>query len=425
MLTRRSFLQTATVAAAAAQSRPKRLAIVATIYRLQSHAQHMGDRFLAGYPYGGEWHKADMKVVSLYVDQKPAGDLSGARAREFGFRVYPTIAEALRCGGKELAVDAVLIIAEHGDYPRNEKGQILYPRYEFFEQCIQVFEQSSRAVPVYNDKALSYSFEKAKNGGRLRGVCSFRMLAGSSLPVTWRLPAIELPLGCHIEEALMVGEGGSDAMDFHALEGLQCMVERRRGGETRRESRAAIWKATRSGRPWTRAATRRTCLPPPSPAATPRSASPLPMAARRTWSASGELRVLAKNPAAYFIEYRDGLKATMLMLDGALKDFNFAARVSGDGANSVHAIPADARSQCDLLRLPDAQSRGDVRNRCGALSCRPDPTGQRHARKLPDLETSEPRTPGNTAPERHLQAARAVTVRAGIGIPRSTLPAAW
>ena len=41
------------------------------------------------------------------------------------------------------------------------------------------------------------------------------------------------------------------------------------------------------------------------------------------------LRKLAKKPAAYFIEYRDGLKATMLMLDGALKDFNFAARLAG------------------------------------------------------------------------------------------------
>src|SRR5499427_9764844 len=59
----------------------------------------------------------------------------------------------------------------------------------------------------------------------------FPLLGGSSIPVTWRLPSIELPLGCEIEAALMVGVGGSDAMDFHALEGLQCMVERRRGGE--------------------------------------------------------------------------------------------------------------------------------------------------------------------------------------------------
>ena len=135
MLTRRTFLQT-TAVAAAAQSRPRRVAILATIYRLQSHAQHMGDRFLVGYPYGGVWHKPNFDVVSMYVDQKPEGDLSGARASEFGLKVYPTVAEALRCGGRQLAVDAVLLIAEHGNYPRNEKGQILYPRHEFFEQCV-------------------------------------------------------------------------------------------------------------------------------------------------------------------------------------------------------------------------------------------------------------------------------------------------
>ncbi len=298
------------------------------MYRHLSHAQHMGDRFLTGYPYGGAWHKPDMKVVSLYVDQKPEGDLSGARASEFGFRVYPTIAEALRCGGKELAVDAVLIIAEHGDYPRNEKGQILYPRYEFFEQCVQVFEQDGRAVPVYNDKHLSYSFEKARKMVDASRRLRFPMLAGSSLPVTWRLPAIELPLGCTIEEALMVGEGGSDAMDFHALEAMQCMVERRRGGEVGVKAVQllegdAVWKALDEGRYSKELLT----------AALSRSDTPLGLTVTdgRTQDlvASGQLRVLAKNPAAYFIEYGDGLKATMLMLDGAIKDFNFAARLKG------------------------------------------------------------------------------------------------
>ena len=109
----------------------KRIAVVATVYRYLSHAQHIGDRFLVGYPRDGTWHKPDMKVVSLYVDQKPEGDQSGARAKEFGFEVYPTIAETLRCGGDRLAVDAVLVIGEHGQYDRNEKGQVLYPRYDF------------------------------------------------------------------------------------------------------------------------------------------------------------------------------------------------------------------------------------------------------------------------------------------------------
>ena len=328
MLTRRGFLQTTAMAAAAAQSQPKRIAIIATIYRLQSHAQHMGDRFLVGYPYAGAWHKPDMKVVSLYVDQKPEGDLSGDRAREFGFQIYSTVSEALRCGGKQLAVDAVLIIAEHGNYPRNEKGQILYPRYEFFEQCVKVFEQDGRAVPVYNDKHLSYSFEKANMMVAASRRLHFPMLAGSSIPVTWRLPSIDLPLGCRIDDALMIGEGGSDAMDFHALEGLQCMVERRRGGESGVKAVQllegdAVWKAGDEGRYSKELLT----------AALSRSDTPLGLTVDdgRTQDlvASGELRKLAKKPAAYFIEYRDGLKATMLMLDGAVKDFNFAARLRG------------------------------------------------------------------------------------------------
>ena len=99
-----------------------------------SHAWHMGERFLVGYPIDGRWHQPPFDVVAAYVDQKPDNDLSRKRAEEFGFPIYPTIAEALRCGGKELAVDAVLIIGEHGNYPKNEFGQTKYPRYEFFKQ---------------------------------------------------------------------------------------------------------------------------------------------------------------------------------------------------------------------------------------------------------------------------------------------------
>jgi hypothetical protein len=328
MLTRRTFLQTTAALAASPAAPPKRIAILATIYRLQSHAQHMGDRFLVGYPYGGVWRKPNVRVVSLYVDQRPDGDLSAARAREFGFRVYPTIPEALRCGGPQLAVDAVLLIAEHGNYARNDKGQILYPRYEFFEQCVQVFDEDRRAVPLYNDKHLSYSFEKAKAMVDASRRLHFPMLAGSSIPVTWRLPSIELPLDCVIEDALMVGEGGSDAMDFHALEGLQCMVERRRGGETGVQAVQliqgdAVWKAGEAGR------YSKDLLA----AALSRSDTPLGLTVTdgRTQDlvAANELPNLVKSPAAYFIEYRDGLKATMLMLDGAIRDFNFAARLTG------------------------------------------------------------------------------------------------
>jgi hypothetical protein len=328
MLTRRNFIQVAAATAAAQTRQPKRVAIVATIYRYLSHAQHEGDRWLVGYPIDGAWHKPDWKGVSLYVDQKPAGDLSGARAKEFGFEVYPTIAEALRCGGDKLAVDAVLIIGEHGDYPRNEKGQILYPRYEFFQECVKVFEKDGRSVPVFNDKNLSYSFEKAKRMVDASHRLRFPMLAGSSLPVTWRLPAMDLPLGCRIEEALMVGVGGSDAMDYHALEGMQCMVERRGRGETGVKAVQMmegddVWKAGEQGRYSKELLT----------SALSRSDTPLGLSLEdgrpQDMVASGVLPKLVKDPAAYFVEYRDGLKATLLMLNGALKDYNFAARVHG------------------------------------------------------------------------------------------------
>jgi hypothetical protein len=324
MITRRTFLGSAAVPLLA-QAQPKRIAIVATIFRLQSHAQHIGDRFIAGYPFAGEWHKPNTQVVSLYVDQKPAGDLSDARAQEFGFKVYPTIAEALCCGGSKLAVDAVLIIGEHGDYPRNEKGQVLYPRYEFFQQVAKVFETEGRSVPVYNDKHLSYSFEKAKTMRDTARRLKFPMLAGSSLPVTWRLPDLELPHGCEIDDALMVGTGGSDAMDFHALEAMQCMLERRKGGERGVKSVQliegdAVWQDARWSKELLRSALSRSD-----------NLKGMTVTDGRTQDmvGTGVLPQLVKNPWAYFIEYRDGVKATLLMLSDAVGDFNFAVKLKG------------------------------------------------------------------------------------------------
>ena len=307
---------------------PKRIAVIATIYRYLSHAQHFADRFMVGYPYEGRWHRPDTQVVSLYIDQKPEGDQSTDRAREFGFSVYPTISEALRCGGDKLAVDAVLLIGEHGEYPRNEKGQVLYPRYEFFKECVKIFEEDGRAVPIYNDKHLSYSFGKAQemvaDGHRL----GFPILAGSSLPVTWRLPDVELPLDCEIESALMIGVGGSDPMDYHALEAMQCMVERRKGGETGVKAVQLIegdgvWKAGEEGR-WSKELLE---------SALSRCDSPCGLTEEdgRTQDllGSGELQKLVENPAAYLIERNDGLQTTLLMLNGAIRDYCFAARLKG------------------------------------------------------------------------------------------------
>lgn len=339
----------------------KRIAVIATVYRYLSHAQHIGDRFLVGYPRDGIWHKPDMRVVSLYVDQKPEGDQSAARAKEFGFEVYPTIARTLRCGGDKLAVDAVLVIGEHGQYARNEKGQVLYPRHEFVKQCVDVFEEDGVAVPVYNDKHLSYGFDKAKWMVDASRRLKFPMLAGSSLPVTWRLPDLELPLNCEIESALMVGYGGADVMDFHGLEALQCMVERRRGGENgvsavQMVEGDAVWKAGEEGR-----YSRELLVSALSRSDTPQGQT---LADGRTQDlvAKGELPRLVKNPAAYFIEYRDGLKATLLMLNGAVKDFTFAARLKGGSIQSTQFFlspePNVTYSECLARKIEELFETG-------------------------------------------------------------------
>ncbi|MBI2926102.1 MAG: hypothetical protein HYY24_10395 [Verrucomicrobia bacterium] len=334
-ITRRNFLGalgSATLAGAvrpvlAAATAPRRIAIVTTVWTYQSHAQHMGDRFLVGYPRHGCWHRPPLQVVSLYVDQKPAGDLSRQRAADHGFTIYPSITEALRCGGNNLAVDAVVIIGEHGDYPKNQKGQILYPRFEFFQEVVRVFEQDGRAVPVFNDKHLSYSWEKARKMVADSKRLKFPFLAGSSLPVTWRLPPVEISYGAKLKEALMGGVGGSDPMDYHALEAMQCMVERRRGGETGVKSVQliegdAVWRAGEEGR-WSKRLLE---------AALSRSDSlqgDSELYSRpQDLANNGQLPTLVKNPAAYFIERNDGLRTTLLMLNGGLQDYCFAAQLA-------------------------------------------------------------------------------------------------
>lgn len=306
----------------------KRLAIITTVWRPMSHAHHMGDRFLVGYPLDGRWHTPELEVVSAYVDQFPDNDLSRARAKEFGFKIHSSIAEALRCGGDRLAVDAVLIIGEHGDYPRNELGQRLYPRYEFFKQVTDVFRRDRRAVPVFNDKHLSWNWKWAREMVDTARELDFPFLAGSSLPVTWRMPSIDMPYGAEVEEAICVAMGGIDVYDFHALETLQCMVERRRGGESGVKAVRAlrgerVWQAMEAGS-WGKGgwdpSLFEACL---TRSHTLRQATGF----SHRHPTPAQIREWVQDPVAYRIEYADGLRTTMLLLNGLVNDFTFAARL--------------------------------------------------------------------------------------------------
>ena len=390
MLTRRRFLNSSALGpallgyrrmlpSAAAQTsshNPVRLAVIGSTYHYGSDLQTIADRFLVGYPYEGDWHMPDVQVVSMYVEARPrragagdqrnsttqrsqrppvaqsayhgppstgrgalstpepenkienAADLSEARAQEFGFRLCANIPEALRCGGDQIAVNAVLAVVEQGNYPSNPKGQILYPRYDFFEQCAQVFEEDKRAVPYFNHGSLSFSFRDAHSMVATADRLKFPMLAGSSLPVTWRLPDIDIPMGAQVEDAVMVCP--FLGMEFEALEAMQCMLERRKGGESGFKAVQLldgddVWAAGESGR-WSKELLS---------SALSRSDAPLGLTVLdgRTQDlvASGVLPQLVKEPAAWCVEYHDGTRATLLVLQGGDQDFTFSARVAGQG----------------------------------------------------------------------------------------------
>ena len=310
----------------------KRMAVVTTLWNYRSHAWHMAERFLAGYPLKGKWHQPPFEGISAYIDQTGDDDLSRGRAKQFGFKIYPTIAEALCAGGGKLAVDAVLVIGEHGDYPVNEIGQKQYPRYQFFKQIVEVFRNSTRTAPVFTDKHLSRNFAWAKEMVETSKTMGFPLLAGSSLPVTWRMPAIELPAEAEVEEALVVAFGQTDIYDFHALDALQSFVERRRGGETGVKAMHAlrgdsVWKAMQAGG-WSDGG----WDPRLFEACLSRSQT---LAQGETFSdrypTFEQMREWVKEPVAYRYEYADGTKATMLQLNGLVEDFTVAARLKGQG----------------------------------------------------------------------------------------------
>jgi hypothetical protein len=306
--------------------RPKLAAIVTTYFKM-SHGQHIVDRLLDGYGWNGTHHYPPMDLVSLYVDQVGKTDLSRERlGRHPNTKGYPTIAETLTLGGSKLAVDGVVIVGEHGNYPRNEKGQTKYPRWEFFEQMVKVFRDSGRSVPVFNDKHLSWNWEWARKMYDTSREMKFAYMAGSSLPVTWRTPQVEMPLGAHISEAMCVCYGGVDSYDFHGLETVQCMVERRRGGESGVEWVQAyrgekFWEALREGI-WPR---------PLMDSALCRSHTLVPARAgfNHVFPTVDDMRRLVKDPVAYRYQHADGLKCTVLLMNGLLRDFNFAAYVNG------------------------------------------------------------------------------------------------
>ena len=194
-------------------SPPKKIAAIITEYRPLSHADVIVGKYLEGFNQDERPPYPHSKIVSMFTEQVPKQDISRDRAKKFHVPIFRTAADALTMGGDKLAVDGVLLIGEHGDYPTNDKEQKLYPRFEMFLKITDVFRQSGRSVPMFNDKHLSWNFRQAKRMVDISHELRFPMLAGSSAPVAQRIPAVDTPFGDKQNHAVAISYSGIDITD--------------------------------------------------------------------------------------------------------------------------------------------------------------------------------------------------------------------
>jgi hypothetical protein len=327
-------------------ARRPRVAAVYTVFRFRSHAHNILENFLMPYLFNGKRMSSPCEVVSFYADQRsPENDTTDEVARRFKIPVFKTIEGAMTLGGKELAVDAVLSIGEHGEYPTNRLGQHEYPRKRFFDEITAVMRRSNRFVPLFNDKHLSFHWSWS------RAMCDFcqkhrlPFMAGSSVPLAQRRPPLEIPAGSMFEEAVSIHAGGVESYDFHALEVLQSMVESRKGGETGVASVEflagdALFAAGRKGRWSLRLAEAAMATEFGKNVPDLRQAMP---------------REKPVEPHGLLISYRDGFRATMLKLGASSVRWNFACKLAGDDrlyATRLHAGPYGNR--CLFMALAHA-----------------------------------------------------------------------
>jgi len=142
-------------------------------------------------------------------------------------------------------------------------------------------------------------------------------MAGSSVPLTWRKPSLTLPMKSVLQGAVQIGYGPFEGYGYHALEGMQSAVERRLGGETGVAAVTCL-QGEKMWQPFD---------------ANPSLKAMLDSGMKHvTAHAQGDFRKIAqadKQSASWLIEYRDGLKAVVAMLNGWVHE--------GDGGAFIFA----------------------------------------------------------------------------------------
>jgi hypothetical protein len=264
---------------------------------------------LDGYRLNHEWHAPRLEVVAFYVDQFPENDMAREEAEEHGIPIFPSVAQALRVGAGKLSVDAVAVIGEHGDYPRTPRGNFMYPRRRYFDEISGVMRHDGRIIPMYQDKYFAYTWDDAKHMYGSMKEMGIPVLCGSTVPLAWRRPPLDVPRGARITEALTTSYSDLEEHAYHAIELLQSMAERRKGGETgvsrvRHCADDEVWKLAAAGE-WSRSLL---------DAALARRVNAVP-------------RDSQQPPEAFLIRYRDGLKGTVLHWNARTRDYAFAAKI--------------------------------------------------------------------------------------------------
>lgn len=299
--------------AGSTQEPKKKIAAVVTAYYHNSHADVIVSKLFRAYTLDDKGELPTLELASLYTDQVPKNDISRKLAAKYGFPIYDTVAEALTLGTGKLAVDGVLLVAEHGKYPRSETGSIQYPKRRLFGEVAKVFEASKAVVPLFVDKHLADNWKDAKWLHDTAQRMTIPLMAGSSLPVFWRRPPADVRKGTALKEVVAVSYHTLDAYGFHALEMVQCLVERRLGGETGVRAVQClvdddVWEAGPKGVYDGELLT-----------------AALGRLKRRPVSAD-KLKRLVKRPVLFVIDYADGLRANVFTLNYAVSEWAVAWR---------------------------------------------------------------------------------------------------
>ena len=236
------------------QSRPRIACLVSYWGLPTSHADWIVNKLLDGYWWKGAYTLSQVDVVSVYINQLDTSLLGQKVCKAKNIPIFKTVGEAVTLGGKELAVDGVVIVCEHGNYPTDLKGHWLLPRWWIYQQVIRVFEQSQRSVPIFNDKHLSYNWDDAKWMFDKSRELNFPLTGGSSIPIYYRTPEIDLAPDTPLKNGLVIGDMADEGAAFHCIDVLQSFMDRRKGGETGVKSVQSIrgpeaWKWVEAN-PW-------------------------------------------------------------------------------------------------------------------------------------------------------------------------------